>query len=120
MAAMTIASPTKVRTSEPPADEPGTLGAPALPSFRLTGVFSPVAPNASATSSSSTDAVAAAAVRKGLGIRDGEPVEGSSGSLPLSAIRPGGFNGRRREGGKARRRETKAGGREGESYCQWP
>ena len=62
MTAMTIASPTNVRTSDPPADVPGTLFG-VEPSFRLTGVFSPVAPNASEASSSSVVA-AAAAVRR--------------------------------------------------------
>src|SRR4051794_33076092 len=50
-------------------------------------------------------------------MRDGDPVEGRSGTRPLSAFRPGGFR-RRREGRKARRREEKAGRREGENYRQ--
>src|SRR5436309_2315725 len=98
MTAMTIARPTNVRTSEPPAVAPGTLFGVG-PSFRLTGVFSPVvAPNASATSSSSTEAAAAAVNRDFEGIWDGDPVEGQSGSRLVSAIRPPGF----REGQKAR------------------
>src|SRR3954452_9435423 len=75
MTAMTIARPTNVRTSDPPADAPGTLFGVG-PSFRLTGVFSPVAPNASATSSSSTEAAAAAVSRDFEGIWDGDPIEG--------------------------------------------
>src|SRR3954447_22768649 len=93
MTAMTIARPTNVRTSDPPAEAPGTLFG-VVPSFRLTGVFSPVvAPNASATSSSSTEAAAAAVSRDFEGIWDGDPVEGQSGSRPLSAFRPGRFRG---------------------------
>src|SRR3954463_14922735 len=67
MTAMTIARPTAGRTSDPPAEAPGTLFGVG-PSFRLTGVFSPVAPNASATSSSSTEAAAAAVSRDFEGI----------------------------------------------------
>src|SRR3954454_15483323 len=105
MTAMTIARPTNVRTSDPPAEAPGTLFG-VVPSFRLTGVFSPVvAPNASATSSSSTEAAAAAVSRDFEGIWDGDPVEGQSGSRPLSAFRPAAFrevrNAGLREGGKA-------------------
>src|SRR3954470_9634549 len=92
MTAMTIARPTNVRTSDPPAVAPGTLFGVG-PSFRLTGVFSPVAPNASATSSSSTEAAAAAVSRDFEGIWDGDPVEGQSGSRLVSAIRPWPFRG---------------------------
>src|SRR3954471_15679909 len=102
MTAMTIARPTTVRTSDPPAVAPGTLFGVG-PSFRLTGVFSPVAPNASATSSSSTEAAAAAVSRDFEGIWDGDPVEGQSGSRPLSAFRPGRFRGWRSARCAARR-----------------
>jgi hypothetical protein len=73
MTAMTIARPTIVRTSEPPAEPaPGVFVSGT--SSRFSGVFSPVAAaNASRASSSSRHA-AARAVRKGLGMKDGVPL----------------------------------------------